>query len=146
MVNHNLDLLTAGATGQSVNLSSNVILNNDTVLCPNTVIEFECIGVNVEALLWRSVQVELIYSIDTGGELLTDIQPSQPPGYNFSLASFHPFISQGTRTANFTAILSVELSALTSGEQIECFRDPSLSQTINVTYFTRSKGITFVWS
>ena len=109
---------------------------------------FECIGINLEILQWRSDQVRVFYGIDTDGELLTDIQPSIPLGYNFSVISVGPIIDQGTRTANFTAILSVELPALESGEQIECFRDPSLSRTINVTYSTRSKGITFdmFWS
>ncbi len=131
--------LLAVAAEESIGLSSNVTFSDDTVLCPGTLVEFECVGINLETLQWRSDQVVVVYGIDTDGELLTDVQPSQPPGYNFSLTTFDPFLGQGTRIANFTAILRVELSALTGGEQIQCLRGSSLSQSINVTYSTRSK-------
>ena len=137
--------MLAGSAGQSISLSSNVNFNDDTALCPGTLVEFECVGINLEVLelqvLGQSGQNPIAavrYSVDINGHLLSD-SPSQPPGYSFSLPSFDTNTGQNPVTANFTAILSVELSALASGEQIECFRGQSLSQTINITYSSRSK-------
>lgn len=129
-----------GSTGQqqSISLTSNISFTSDPILCPNSLglVEFECIGVNVETLLWRSNGSELaVYSISTDDQSTTDIQ-IQPPGFEFFLESFTFDAEQ--RTANFTIVLIAELSAINPGTEIECLPNPSLSRSINVTYSLQS--------
>ncbi len=126
-----------GGAGQTVSLSSNVNFNDDTALCPGTLVEFECVGINVEALQWRSNQTLLVvYTLASNGQIDTDIQPSRPPGFNFTLTSVEFNVNQ--QSVNLTVIMTVELSALDSGTQIECLRGSRI-QAITVTYSITSK-------
>lgn len=120
-----------------ITLSSNVSFTNDPVLCPNTLVEFECVGENLDIIYWQyNGLILLVYSFSSqNGQLQTD-QRRQLEGIEFSLRSFN--FSAEHRTANFSIILVAELSAVYPDTEIECVQSQALSQSIGITYSLQS--------
>lgn len=136
---HYLNIIYTGVAGagESITLSSNVSFTRDPVLCPNTLVGFECVGENLDTIHWRyNGTILVIYSFGNDGQPLIDSR-RQPIGFEFSLENFN--FNSEHRTANLTIKLVVELSAVYPGEDIQCVRSQALGCAFNVTYSPKSR-------
>lgn len=109
------------------------------VLCPNTVVEFECVGTNLELLQWCYNDTVLVdYSFDRNGQLQESFTSNPlPQGFNVSLFSASGNFDPSQQLGNITLMLSIELSSFNSN--LECIRDINQNQSVDASYTLRSK-------
>ena len=98
----------------SIDLSSTVDVTSGEAVCPNTSLEFTCVGVEVGFLEWDRNGIE-IEDFNAG-----DSEQTEEFVYPFTLFLDMVSVVPPSSIANFTSRLVVNLSDLMSGDEISC--------------------------
>ena len=120
----------------SIDLSSSVDVTSGEAVCPNTSLEFTCVGVEVGFLDWNRNGTKI------GDFTAGDMEPMEVFVHPFTLLLDMVTVIPTTSVANITSRLLVDISDLISGDQISCSQvrkksSKTLSYTLRGNYATK---------
>ena len=122
----------------SLVLSSTVVVTSGEAVCPNTSLEFTCVGVKVSFLDWDRNGMEIRdFNAGDSGQTVLFVHP-----FTVFLDMVTIVSVSSVTIANITSRLVVNISDLMSGDQISCSQFPiesskNLSYTLRGNYATK---------